>query len=615
MFVFDDEPAIVENPHIRSLWPLTAAMTAPSGTTLSGRPAAALTFAVSYALAPAEARDVFRLPPSASTVQLERFLQNVWSYHAANFLIHLSASLALFGVVRRTLHMFPRGRGVRERASALALSCALLWAVHPLTTSAVTYLVQRVESMMALCVLLTLYCSIRAWSGSRWWTVAAVSACAAGMASKESMVAAPLLVVIWDLVFSAVQPWRELLWRRRVLYAGLAATWIFLAVLVAGGHRPDAAGFGFAEWPWWRYLMTQSGVIVHYLRLVLWPSPLVLDYDWRPSTVVSSLLPASFIGLLLFAGAIAFYRRRPLGFAIVAFFLLLAPTSSVLPVVTEVAAEHRMYLPLALVIAVLVIAAFTYVQNRRVLPAVGAVAVVLVAAGFGTVTSARNRDYHSAEGLWRDTVNKRPENARARHNYATILLADGRVGEAEQQLREAIRLRPDHAEAHAALGAALCAQQRFTEGLEHLNTALTIAPDFAGAHQSLGEAYASQGQMSPAIAAYERALALRPDDVMVMNRIGWILATDAEDSIRNGARALELGLRATALTRELDATSLDTLAAAQAEMGQWQNASKSAAQAILRARANGESEYVPELEARLRLYRASQSFRSNVRQK
>ena len=494
----------------------------------------------------------------------------------------------------------------------LALSCAALWAVHPLTTSAVTYIVQRVESLMALSVLLTLYCSIRAWSGSRWWIAAAVSACAAGMASKESMVVAPLLVVTWDAVFSGVQPWRALLHRRRLLYVGLAATWILLAVLVAGAHRPDAAGFGFAEWPWWRYLLTQSGVITHYLRLVVWPSPLVFDYDWRPSTLLASLLPSLLIGVLLFVGAVALYGRRPLGFAVAAFFLLLAPTSSVLPIVTEVAAEHRMYLPLALVIAVFVISAFTYIQNRRVPPLVGLVIVVLLAAAFGTVTSGRNRDYHSAEGLWRDTVNKRPENARARHNYATILLANGRVGEAEQQLREAIRLRPYYAEAHAALGAALCAQQRFAEGLEHLNTALTIAPDFAGAHQSLGEAYASQGQMSPAIAAYERALALRPDDVMVMNRIGWILATDAEDSIRNGARALELGLRATVLTRELDATSLDTLAAAQAEMGQWQRAASSVALAIARARAAGERDYVPELEERQRLYQQSQPARSNV---
>ena len=216
-----------------------------------------------------------------------------------------------------------------------------------------------------------------------------------------------------------------------------------------------------------------------------------------------------------------------------------------------------------------------------------------MAVAFGTVTSAgTGRLIRARRGVAGDGgVTRAGECLCAAYSYATILLADGRVGEAERQLREAIRLRPDYAEAHAALGATLCAQQRFAEGLGHLKTALTIAPDVSGAHQSMGEAYASQGQMMPALAAYERALALRPDDVMVMNRIGWILATDAEDSIRNGARARELALRATALTRELDATSLDTLAAAQAELGDWLSAARSVALAIARARAAGEREY------------------------
>ena len=200
-----------------------------------------------------------------------------------------------------------------------------------------------------------------------------------------------------------------------------------------------------------------------------------------------------------------------------------------------------MYLPLASAIAVLVIGAFVYLQNRRVSPPVGLVAVVLIAVVFwhGDVRQEPRLSQR------RGAVARHGEQAPGECPRAPQLRDDpareGRIGEAEQQLRDAIRLRPDHAEAHAALGAALCAQQRFAEGLEHLNTALTIAPDFAGAHQSLGEAYASQGQMWPALAAYERALALRPDDVMVMNRIGWILATDAEDSIRNGARALRAG--------------------------------------------------------------------------
>jgi tetratricopeptide (TPR) repeat protein len=308
----------------------------------------------------------------------------------------------------------------------------------------------------------------------------------------------------------------------------------------------------------------------------------------------------------------ALHRRRPLGFVIAAFFLLLAPTSSVLPIVTEVAAEHRMYLPLAAVISTIVVGAFVYLHRWRLPPFVGLVTVAVIALALGSVTSARNLDYHDAETLWRDTVIKRPDNARARHNYATVLLAAGRVAEAEQQLREAIRLRPRHAEAHAALGVALCARQQFSEGIRHLQTALAIAPDFAGAHQSVGEAYAAQGEMTRAVAAYERALVLRPDDVMVMNRIGWILATDANDALRDGSRAIELGMRATALTHNRDATSLDTLAAAQAEMNQWPNAVATVAQAIARARADGELAYIPELEERLRLYQQFRSLRSNT---
>src|SRR5437762_12796638 len=83
IFVFDDEPSIASNPNIRSLWPLTRAMAAPPDTTLSGRPIASLTFAINYALAPRDPRDL-------------------WGYHAVNLAIHILAALVLFGIVRRT---------------------------------------------------------------------------------------------------------------------------------------------------------------------------------------------------------------------------------------------------------------------------------------------------------------------------------------------------------------------------------------------------------------------------------------------------------------------------------------------------------------------------------
>jgi Tfp pilus assembly protein PilF len=609
--VHDDEPAIAQNTFLRQLWPLTSAMSAPSGTTLSGRPFASLTFALNYACAPDPIRDAFVPSADASAARLAEIRRNLWGYHALNLAIHLCAALTLFGVVRRTFQTLPPGDALARRATMLAASVAALWAVHPLTTAAVTYVVQRVESLMALCLLLTVYCSVRARDGSRWWIAGATLACAAGMATKESMVVAPLVVLMWDVVFGDRHDdsWRAAVTRRWRLYVPLAATWILLAVLVAGAHRPDAAGFGFAEWPWWRYLATQSAVIVHYLRLAMYPSPLVLDYDWPPATIGSAVVPAMVLTIAVVASVVMLIRRHPVGFAGTTFFLLLAPTSSVLPIVTEVAAEHRMYLPLAVVLVTTVAGVYALVAGTRIERGCVA-AIIVVTVVFATVTSARNADYRSAEALWLDTIAKRPANARARHNYATMLLERGHHADAESQLRVALQQQPRFAEARAALGTALCAQGRLDEGMTELQAALAIAPANPAAEQSLGEAFASRGDMERAVVHYTRALDLRPDDVAVMNRVGWILATDPRDATRDGARALVLAMRAVELTSRRDLTSLDTLAAAQAEQQLFAEAAATGAEALSLARDTGAADYIPELEGRLRQYRERQPFRS-----
>ena len=173
---------------------------------------------------------------------------------------------------------------------------------------------------------------------------AAVASCALGMATKETMVSAPLVVAVWYYVFTDGLRTR---WRR---VASLAATWLVLAVLVAGegrGPSVDVAGGTM-----WRYLLTQAAVIVHYLRLSVVPSPLVFLYTWPLTTTIASVAPQIVVVTALVAATIvALVRRHPLAFPAACFFLILAPTSSVLPIVTEVAAEHRMYLPLASVIS------------------------------------------------------------------------------------------------------------------------------------------------------------------------------------------------------------------------------------------------------------------------
>ncbi len=109
-------------------------------------------------------------------------------------------ALLVFGVVRRTLD----GPGLKARFGAcsakLAFAVALLWTLHPLNTEAVNYVTQRTELMMALFYLLTLYASSRAWQAARagGWQPIAVVSCMAGMACKESMVTAPLMVVLYE---------------------------------------------------------------------------------------------------------------------------------------------------------------------------------------------------------------------------------------------------------------------------------------------------------------------------------------------------------------------------------------------------------------------------------
>src|SRR5204863_9017170 len=291
---------------------------------------------------------------------------------------------------------------------------------------------------------------------------------------------------------------------RRPLYTGLAATWIILGILVAMERWPHSIGFAREGWTPWTYLLTQTGVIAHYLRLALVASPLALDYDgWPMATSVLEVAQFALPLLIAFIATVwAIVRRQPWGFLGGWFFATLAPSSSVLPLATEIAAERRMYLPLAALVVAAVVAVFssgqkalsllmTDTRRRRLIGMTTAgILVVAVIAICVPNTLARNRDYWSDEQIWRDTVEKRPTNPRARVSYGVDLYAAGRLEEAERELREAVRLKDTNAAAHANLGPVLCAQGKLDEGIYHLERALALDPDYTRAHASLGEAYA-----------------------------------------------------------------------------------------------------------------------------
>ncbi len=633
VFVFDDKFGIVDNPNIKSLWPLTRAMSAPPEMPVSARPIASLTLAINYALAPDDVRDVLSPGKSGAPPEVrERFLRNVWGYHLFNLILHLLAAFALAGVIRRTLRS-PRliGRFGAD-ATALAFVISLLWAVHPLLSDAVTYVVQRTEVLMGLFCLLTLYCSIRAGERTsirrqRLWIAASVLACAMGMGSKQTMVVAPLIVWLWDWLFGERGPDAagEASPRtgRRVLYAGLAATWLILAVLVWMERWPHSIGFAREGWTPWTYLLTQSGVIVHYLRLAFVPWPLVLDYDgWPMARSIVEVAPHGLlVAGLLGATIVALVRRHPWGFPGAWFFALLAPSSSVLPLATEIAAERRMYLPLAAIITVAVISVFLAWKrlatgffpdphSRRT--AGRAAAVVTVGAltiALGTLTYGRNRQYWSDEEIWRDAVEKRPNNPRARLNYGIDLYDAGRLPEAERQLREAVRLKETSAAAHANLGPVLCALGQVDEGIWHLERALTLDPEYTTAHGNLGEAYASKGDRVRATQQFTRAVEVSPDNPFLLNRLAWLLATSPEDDVRNGPKAVDLAQHAVTLTSGRDLMSLETLSAAYAEAGRFDAAVSTGREALALAERQGNGAAAAQLAPRVLMFEERQPFR------
>ncbi|MFB3892801.1 MAG: tetratricopeptide repeat protein [Phycisphaerae bacterium] len=587
-FIFDDEDSITANPYLRHS-PFT--LKGFQEYCLRQRPVADITFKLNYEFSSVADHGVNEhgYPPGL----------HEWSYHAVNLLIHVLAALALFGIVRRTLliadcrlNKGPPGRhdnpqsAIRESQSlaptVLATAVALVWAVHPLQTESVAYIVQRSESLMGLFYLLTLYCAIRGLSqcatfgeakkgggedgskgGSgdariagapsranyssappvllssrlpiatsshrRHWYALAVIACALGMGTKQVMVTAPLMVLLYDRTFVS-GTFRKALARSWRLYAGLAATWAILAALMMTGSLGTTAGAGAGGFTPWTYLATQVGVVIHYLRLAVWPAGLCLDYGWpegvqlgymHPLGPVLAFIPAAVLVGVIGLSAWGLWRRHWAGFLGAWFFIVLAPTSSAMPL-ADACFEHRMYVPLAALAALGVFCAYALLGRAldrfgprgRTVDIVGCALVGAVALALAGATRARIADYQSEISIWRDAARVAYKNARARSNYGEAMRKAGQVEQAIVEFNAAIALDDTYPDAYNNLGSAL--GQRAGEALaraENAKKAADASMDgvrIAKAAKELDEAmHAAEATMKKAIEDFDKAADLK----------------------------------------------------------------------------------------------------------
>ena len=470
-FHFDDVLFIKLDPAIQQLWPIGGH---------PNRPVLTISLALNNAVA--------GMDPA--------------HFRIVNVAIHILAALFLYGLVRRTLLAPCFAERFTDSSRYLALGVASLWLLHPLHTQAVTYLWQRSESMMGMFFLAALYCVVRASEGKRagLWCGATLLACLLGLGTKEVMVAAFPVIFLYDGILLSAS-FREALRRRIWLYATFLVIGIVLLVVVLPKTATSVDTVSRLD-----YAASQPGVIIRYLGLSLWPGTLCFDYGLAPAKGLMAILPATVaIFLALAATAWLLFKRSWLGVALASFFLILAPTSSVV-VINDLMAEYRMYLPLVSLVAAFVMAA-NWLSQRLRLPLWAFLLPVAVA--LGTRTLVRNQDYMSFDKLWLQASEVAPDNPRPYHQLGSQRLEAGDHATAIPFLERSLELRPKHRPTHWNLAQAYRGLGDYEQAIEHVRSAQRRKPK-PRTHCMLGHLYSETNRFGMAAKQYRLALELKP---------------------------------------------------------------------------------------------------------
>lgn len=536
--VFDDHSSIDENPHIRKLWPITEPLRSPKQTAIAGRPLVSLTLALNYAISGYETT----------------------SYHLFNILIHLLSAFLIFNLLKRHLS------NEQPHCTTLPLIITFLWALHPLQTESITYIVQRTELLGSFFILLTLFCFAQAASTPKtkahyFWLSSSIVSCLAGMAAKEIVAVCPLLVLLYDRIFVTTS-FKQIISRRWFYY--LILFFCVSSITALGlhyGSRSYSVGFDFVKLSAWTYARTQVSVILHYLRLVLWPEPLVVDYeDWPiASGSLLSQAPSIFALLLLLIASVWLLIKHPrLGFFAASFWILLAPSSSFVPIVTEIAAERRMYLPLLAPLSIGFITCHYWLTKnwpqQKLVQIIEAGLVIIIGALYISLSMLRNLDYRSEFSLWTDTVAKRPSNARAHNNLGLQYALRNKPDLALVHFNRVIELQPQNAAAFCNLGNFLATQGDAQAAETKYRQAILADDRYAEAHSNLGITLARRGEFATAFKHFLRAIKLEPSSALFHANFGQalLLAGNKSAAVEELRKAQKLAAPGSEIKQQLE---------------------------------------------------------------
>jgi tetratricopeptide (TPR) repeat protein len=518
-------------------------------------------------------------------------------HHFTNVLLHTIAVVLLFLALQ-----------VMTGALWRSAFVAAVFAIHPLRVESVAWIAERKDVLSGVFFMLTLLAYahyVRLPSLGRYLLVAFVFAC--GLMSKPMLVTLPFVFFLldyWPLDRIRGQLWKRVL--EKIPFIALSAV-SSIATLVA---QKGAVGYT-EELPILERIDNAIVSYVLYIWQMLWPINLAVFYPHPENRlplweIISSVL----LLICATAAAIAVRKQRPYFLTGWLWYLgMLVPVIGLVQVGWQGRADRYTYLPqIGLYIAVTwAVADLTALRrHQRTIISAAAILVIGLLSVCGWVQASYWRD---SETLFKHALAVTTNNDVAENNLGIVFLRQGRVDQAISLLQAAVDLRPDNSPAHENLAKALLQKGEVSDALIHYRKLLELQPNNIEVHNIVGTVLIQQGRIREGIEEWQKVLAIQPDNGNAVSNLAWVFATSPDDSIRDGAKAVQLAEEALRISGSRIPLIFRTLAAAYAESGEFSKAIQTAQQGIELANSQGNPALATELQGNIGLYQEQRPLR------
>jgi tetratricopeptide (TPR) repeat protein len=517
----------------------------------------------------------FPLKNISLMLDFQLFGSNPGVFHFTNIVLHAATAVLLFLVLR-----------LMTRRIWLSAFVAAMFAIHPLRAESVVWIEERKDVLSGLFFMLTLgayFFHTRKPSVARYAAMSILFA--AGLLSKPMLVTTPVILLLldyWPLRRaqrshvtdhkSERGSWAKLILEKIPLFVMSAV----VAFLTARGIAP-----AHSEADQLRFLARVSNAFVSYVVYIwqtIWPANLGVFYPY-PKNGLSIWQPIAAAAILIAIPIAVFALRKSRPYLFVGWFwyvIMLSPVIGIIQVNLQAHADRYTYLPQIGLYLMIGWGVADVMRNWRYRPQIASAAAGGLILTFAFVARVQASYWGDSETLWRHTI------AVTKDNYF----------------------------AHASLADLLMRRVRVNEAIRHSEEALRIRPGDADAQNNLGLALLQTGDAKRAVAHLEKALEINPGHMNAKVNLAWVLATSPDDSLRNGARAVQLAEDVAARAGHANAIVLRTLAAAYGEVGRFDDAITTARQAVEVAKATGNEGLIGDLERNITAYQSRQSIRS-----